>query len=464
MKKPSILFSSVVSLLCAWSLSQPAQAQSSTSSTTSGGGTSSSGVQQGPGTTTTTTSYNILGVPNATTDINAGLPSSSRPSRNGAADDKFDMRPSGSSGKTVHGDSDSIISDGFVNPGEAGPNRAVPAIHTVAKGDTLWELCSRYFANPWNWPKVWATNPQIQNPHWIYPGDQLRLREGGTGPGDTGAMGGRDRSHAHRRVFVPDSVLTQETGYIDDPEDDIWGMIQGGPDVHQMLADQQVVYVKLKGDHEAQEGDLLSVFRIVGDPEKVPGGRTPPGKVVRIIGELVVTDYDKDTHIARGRMKETSDYAERGYMVGKLDRELKVIEPKENQKALWARVLRSTYPLAFFGQNDVIFLDRGFDDGLEPGNRMLILRRGDEWVASLSRGDKMTRAQIWLDTGDHAPLRATPLEGDVEDYPEEVVAEVRVLFTRRYTSLALILEARLPIEPGDRVYAPGPIVEEGPKN
>jgi nucleoid-associated protein YgaU len=39
----------------------------------------------------------------------------------------------------------------------------------VQKGDTLWSLCSKYFNDPWRWPRLWAANPVITNPHWIFP-------------------------------------------------------------------------------------------------------------------------------------------------------------------------------------------------------------------------------------------------------------------------------------------------------
>jgi nucleoid-associated protein YgaU len=59
----------------------------------------------------------------------------------------------------------------------------VPDIHLVRRGDTLWDLCNRYYRNPWAWPKVWSYNPQVANPHWIYPGDQLRLTNATGGAG-----------------------------------------------------------------------------------------------------------------------------------------------------------------------------------------------------------------------------------------------------------------------------------------
>jgi nucleoid-associated protein YgaU len=58
---------------------------------------------------------------------------------------------------------------------ESGPTVETPEFHTVERGDTLWDITGSYFQNPWRWPRVWGLNPQITNPHWIFPGDQVRL-------------------------------------------------------------------------------------------------------------------------------------------------------------------------------------------------------------------------------------------------------------------------------------------------
>ena len=73
---------------------------------------------------------------------------------------------------------------------EVALNPSHPDRYIVVKGDTLWDISERFLRDPWLWPEVWEINPQIQNPHLIYPGDaisliyvdgkpQLRLERGG---------------------------------------------------------------------------------------------------------------------------------------------------------------------------------------------------------------------------------------------------------------------------------------------
>lgn len=48
-------------------------------------------------------------------------------------------------------------------------------VYTIKKGDTLWDISAKFLKDPFLWPKLWQRNPYITNPHWIYPGNPVRL-------------------------------------------------------------------------------------------------------------------------------------------------------------------------------------------------------------------------------------------------------------------------------------------------
>ncbi len=87
-------------------------------------------------------------------------------------------------------------------------NPTAPKSYTVKRGDTLWGIASMFLRDPWLWPEVWYINPQVANPHLIYPGDTLALAYGKDGkPMITLAQGGAARLDPRLRSSPLDGAI-----------------------------------------------------------------------------------------------------------------------------------------------------------------------------------------------------------------------------------------------------------------
>ena len=333
----------------------------------------------------------------------------------------------------------------------------VPDIHLVRRGDTLWDLCNHYYQNPYAWPKVWSYNPQIANPHWIYPGDQVRLTAAGGGGKQLGlanrsattTITGNGAFANRRQTITKDTVFLRDQGYLGDPKRDVWGELVGSDEEQMMLAEGNRVVLILRPGVNVSKGQELTVFNSVRQPEAVPGARKPPGEIVAVHGTVKVIDFNPETRMVRALLTESTDVVERGAKVGPVGRRFDVVPPLKTSAKVASRVLTSIYPNVYIARDQIAFLDKGSEDGLQPGSRLFVVRKGDSWRASLTTAAKMTRRRMLISSSEEAASEDTPINGETEKFPEDTIAELRVLRTEKYSSIALVTASKREIVSGD---------------
>lgn len=368
-------------------------------------------------------------------DPNAHLPSSSRATDDINRGDSFDLRTGSSGTATAYGGSNSS----YVIEGQL-----TPEAHTVRRGETLWDLSAQYYRNPYSWPRLWAQNPQIQNPHWIYPGDRVRLRDGAQEQG---------LGFNRRRPSVPaGTIFLRETGWLDNPKDDTWGKLVGSETDRMILADESDVYIQLDGKHEVNIGDQLTVFRPLREIEAGDGDEAE-GMLVSIRGTVRVERYNTKTHMVRARVIETLDVMERGCVVGPVGRRFDVVPPQRNTVDLEARIVAALYPFEFYGQHQVVFLNRGEKDGLRPGNRFFAVARGDRWRRSMNNAGSLASLRSKVEDDDNAQVESMMFDSDDEVYPDETYGEIRVIKVRKHSAAAIVITSTREIERGAQLVA-----------
>ncbi len=269
-----------------------------------------------------------------------------------------------SSGTSPRGDDSDIVHAG-----------AVPELHVVRTGDTLWDICTYYFNDPWQWPKIWSYNAQVTNPHWIYPGDLVRLLPRGVfanqGPADKEPEKGNDVKPIDK--VPPPSKRSQvgikQVAFIEKKDLDKSITIDGAVDEKELLGEGDSVYLTYPSNEPPQVGQKYTIY--------VPGNRVKNlGSYVHILGELQVVSVKQDKR-ARGIITQSNAEITRGAKVGPIVKQYKSVPPVaptvDAQGSIVARLLGEQ----IIGEGEIVFIDQGAKAGLEVGNHMFIVRRGD---------------------------------------------------------------------------------------
>ncbi len=327
--------------------------------------------------------------------------------------------------------------------------------HEVVKGDTLWDLSQKYLGNPWYWPKVWSYNPQINNPHWIYPGDEVRFFPG-NGDAEAPAQvdtenmqqpdevdtGGEDDEgpmvKSDKIGYVPPkSSSFRQDGFVTDRELEGAGRLDKSFAEKEMLDNYDKVYMKFSGG-DPKPGDRFFIYTTVREIKHPITGHHY-GYLTHIVGTVKITGADQGT--VSGIIDNTWDEVNRGYYLTPYnDKVSRVIPTKPNSSKVKGNIIESLAELVNVGEDMVVFVDKGKKDGLEEGNTLDVVRRADGTVAQ----------------------GLAPGQDGYEDpkLPWEVIGTLMVVDAKDSASTCLALRSMREFVPGDVVITPG--AESGP--
>jgi hypothetical protein len=318
--------------------------------------------------------------------------------------------------------------------GEAAPASVeAPAqvdTHEVKTGDTLWDICSARFGDPYVWPRIWSYNPKVTNPHWIYPGDVLWLT-----PPNANATAVAPA--AVTPSSVPGStpqirrgaagLLVSNRGYVDKEVMKRAGAIVGAQKETMLLSQFDEAYVEFKENPDVKPGDEFAVFQALQKIKSVEDRGSEMGYLVEILGKVRVTSFDKEKRIARVVIPEAFQPLERGALVGPVHQELQLVAPTPNEREIKGHIVAIFDPTVLAATHQVVFVDRGSEQGVRAGNRFFVIEKRDTYRKSLDQKD------------------------DRDSYPFEVIAELRVIEARPNTATCLVTAATRELEIGVEV-------------
>ena len=284
----------------------------------------------------------------------------------------------------------------------------------IQRGDTLWDLSGKFLDSPWYWPKLWSYNPQIENPHWIYPGNPLRLAPAGTeAPAriemvagdvvpprevDDLTRGNLDRAQMlddEDAVTVgglykiggirPKGPAVLRNSFVTESQLDASGSVVAAFEEKMILTTGDRIYGRFKDPDSVKVGQKFSLYRTDGFIIHPVTNRRFGWKTV-ILGTARVTAVEPGK-AASLVITYVNDGVERGDLIGpSVEQAQRPLFVRPNRSSLDAYVI-GVQPSIVTGaaEFNVVYLDKGKADGVDVGNTFEVVRSGDPMFARPDR-------------------------------------------------------------------------------
>ena len=378
-----------------------------------------------------------------------------------------------------------------------------PDTYTVVKGDTLWGIAGKFLKDPWKWPQIWEMNrDEIKNPHWIYPGNVIRLDKTGANPrlsleggaSGTGGPSGGTEADAQSNVVVLNprtrvenleaavpSIPGNAIGpFLSQPLIIESGALDGAPTI---LATEESRVVVGPGDLAyadrvgSTDGVNWQVYR-PGDALRDPDTNEVLGIEAKYLGDARVRRFGNPTTLEITRARQEITRGDR--MAPSRETSFPSYIPRAPDKPLEGTIMTVEGGVQEVGQFDIITINRGARDGIEVGYVLASYHRGavvnangETHASDLALGFKPstwfggwggwgnwnTKPVSPVPDAPNAPAPGTEkagakLSGGSIKLPDERNGLVFVFRVFEKMSYALVMKANKPIYVGDIVRTP----------
>ena len=313
-----------------------------------------------------------------------------------------------------------------------------PDRHVVVKGDTLWDISEKFLDSPWLWPEIWYVNPQIDNPHLIYPGDiinlvyvdgkpQLRVQRGK----GTYKLSPRIREERIDRAIptIPIDAIRQ---FLTQPlvaEQDTMknaAYVVSSADEHLIVGAGDRVYARgLKDD----EGDRFHVFR-PGEAYVDPVTKEVLGYEALYLGDGTAERFGDPSTVRLTSTTREVNIGDRMMPITQEDVHA-YFTPHSPEDAISGTIIAVVDGVSQIGQYQIVALNRGTREGVDVGTVFEIYQAGEVIPDQVS-------------TERNATVKL----------PDEKAGLLLVFRTFEKVSFGLIMKASSALHVGDHVRTP----------
>jgi hypothetical protein len=320
-----------------------------------------------------------------------------------------------------------------------------PNSYTVQPGDTLWDISGKFLTRPWLWPEIWHVNPQVQNPHLIYPGDVLTLAWCDGRPCLQVASGRYVRLSPTIREYphddaIPPIPLDAIQQFLSRPlvvSDETLKQapyILSSEDQHLVAGAGHKIYVRGSVDANVARYGIYRGGEVYVDPdtEEVLGYEAlyVGDALLQRLGDpatALVTKSNREVLVGDRLLPEGDEIDPTFYP-----------HPPANQ--FRGKIISVLDGVSQVGQYQIVVLNRGHGDGVDPGTVLAIHQAGifvrDTVAAEQERGP------------------GSGATGELVELPEERIGEAMVFRTFDRVSYALVMNTQKPAHVRDVVTNP----------